>query len=82
MIGPEAAVIATTGVRPCTGGDILSAVHGCIAGTFPEGDGITWTDVDRSRVEALLEPTEASGSWQPASIERRASMQAGSGGGM
>lgn len=81
-VGPETAVIANTGVRPSTVGDILGAVDGCIVGTSLKRDGITWNEVDRSRVEALLEAAEASGSWQPAGVQRAVATQAGSGGGM
>ena len=81
-VGPATAVIANTGVRPSTVGAILGAVDGCIVGTSLKRDGITWNEVDRSRVEALLEAAEASGSWQPTGAGRTGAARVGSGGGM
>lgn len=81
-VGPETAVIANTGVRPSTVGEILAAVDGCIVGTSLKRDGITWNEVDRSRVDALLEAAETSGSWQPADVARQVVTSAGSGGRM
>ena len=69
-VGPETAVIANTGVRPSTVGEILGVVDGCIVGTSLKRDGITWNAVDRSRVVALLEAAEASGSWLPSNASR------------
>ncbi len=81
-VGADTAVIANTGVRPSTVGDILAVVDGCIVGTSLKHDGITWNAVDRSRVEALLDAAEASGSWQSAGVERVVAAPAGSGGRM
>ena len=80
-VGPETAVIANTGVRPSTVGDILRVVDGCIVGTSLKHDGITWNAVDRSRVDALLDAAEASGSWLPSAASRRVAAPVDSGGG-
>jgi len=80
-VGPDTAVIANTGVKPSTVGDILGVVDGCIVGTSLKRDGITWNAVDRSRVDALLEAAEASGSWLPSTASRRVAAVIDSGGG-
>jgi membrane complex biogenesis BtpA family protein len=80
-VGPGIAVIANTGVRPSTVGDILAAVDACIVGTSLKHDGITWNSVDRDRVDALLEAAEASGSWYPSNASRLVATPAESRGG-
>lgn len=78
-VGPDVAVIANTGVRPSTVGEMLGAVDACIVGTALKRDGVTWNEVDRGRVAALLEAAESSGSWQPSGGAHVAT-PAGSGG--
>lgn len=57
-------VIANTGVRTTTVGDILATVDGCIVGTALKREGVTWNEVDESRVEQLLDAAASSGHWQ------------------
>jgi membrane complex biogenesis BtpA family protein len=61
----ETAVIANTGVRPETIGDLLGVVDGAIVGTALKYDGVTWNAVDPVRVQRLLDAAEASGAWAP-----------------
>jgi uncharacterized protein len=64
-VGPDVAVIANTGVRPATVGQMLSIADGCIVGTSLKRDGNTWNAVDRDRVEQLLTAAADSGLWEP-----------------
>lgn len=64
-VGAETAVIANTGVRPETVGQMLSIADGCIVGTSLKQDGNTWNPVDRTRVSALVEAAAESGLWKP-----------------
>lgn len=52
---PEVAVIANTGVRPETVGEVLAVADGAIVGTSLKRDGCIWNEVDASRVERLME---------------------------
>ena len=81
-VGAEVAVIANTGVRPATVGEILGTVDACIVGTSLKRDGVTWNEVDRARVDALLDAAERSGSWQPGVGAPSGAASAGSGGRM
>ena len=47
-------VFANTGVRRETVGEVLGIADGCIVGTALKRDGITWNEVDRDRVRALM----------------------------
>lgn len=61
------AVIANTGVRPETIGELMSVADGVIVGTALKYDGITWNAVDPARVDRLLNAAGESGAWQPRS---------------
>lgn len=61
---PDTAVFANTGVTPATIGGILGVADGCIVGTALKRDGVTWNEVDRARVAALLTAAEDSGQWR------------------
>ncbi len=52
---PEVPVIANTGVRADTVGEILRVADGAIVGTSLKRDGVTWNEVDPARVRALLD---------------------------
>jgi membrane complex biogenesis BtpA family protein len=67
-VGDEAAVIANTGVRPETVGEMLSVADGCIVGTSLKRDGSTWNEVDRERVQRLVSAAAQSGRWEPARV--------------
>lgn len=64
-VGPDIAVIANTGVRPETVGQMLEIADGCIVGTSLKRDGNTWNEVDPNRVERLLAAAVDSGQWEP-----------------
>lgn len=64
-VGPEVAVIANTGVRPETIGQMLAIADGCIVGTSLKRDGNTWNELEAVRVERLLDAAANSGLWQP-----------------
>jgi predicted TIM-barrel enzyme len=65
-VGDQAAVIANTGVRPETVGEMLSIADGCIVGTSLKRDGSTWNEVDGERVRRLVSAAADSGRWEPA----------------
>jgi membrane complex biogenesis BtpA family protein len=65
-LGDEAAVIANTGVRPETVGEMLSIADACIVGTALKRDGNTWNEIEAERVERLVGAAAASGLWEPA----------------
>jgi predicted TIM-barrel enzyme len=65
-VGDEAAVIANTGVRPDTVGEMLGIADACIVGTSLKRDGNTWNEVDAERVERLVTAAAESGHWEPA----------------
>lgn len=65
-VGDGIAVIANTGVRPETVGQMLAVADGCIVGTSLKREGNTWNPVDRERVERLVDAAAASGVWEPA----------------
>lgn len=65
-VGPDVAVVANTGVRPETVGQMLSIADACIVGTALKRDGVTWNAVDPDRVERLVSAASESGLWQPA----------------
>jgi uncharacterized protein len=60
---PDVPVLANTGVRAATVGEILAVADGCVVGTALKRDGVTWNEVDRHRVSELLIAAEASGHW-------------------
>lgn len=64
-VGADTAVIANTGVRPETVGQMLSIADGCIVGTSLKQDGNTWNPVDPARVAALVDAAAESGLWKP-----------------
>jgi membrane complex biogenesis BtpA family protein len=65
-VGSQTAIIANTGVRPETVGELLTVVDACIVGTSLKRDASTWNEIDPRRVEALV--TAASdGGWIPTS---------------
>jgi membrane complex biogenesis BtpA family protein len=64
-LGDAAPVIANTGVRPETVGEILRVADGCIVGTALKRDGDTWNEVDAERVARLVAAAAESGEWQP-----------------
>lgn len=65
-LGDEGAVIANTGVRPETIGDMLAIADACIVGTALKRDGYTWNEVEAERVERLVGAAAGSGLWEPA----------------
>ncbi len=65
-VGEEAVVIANTGVRPETVGEMLGVADACIVGTALKRDGVTWNEVQRERVERLVGAAAATGRWSPA----------------
>ncbi len=64
-VGSGVAVIANTGVRPETVGQMLEVADGCVVGTSLKRDGDTWNEVDPQRVERLLTAAADSGRWEP-----------------
>lgn len=62
---PDTAVFANTGARPETVRDTLDVADGIVVGSYLKRDGNTWNEVDRSRVERLLEAAAAGGTWTP-----------------
>lgn len=62
---PDTSVLANTGVKPSTVGEILSRVDGCIVGTALKRNGVTWEEVDRERAAALVAAAAESGHWSP-----------------
>jgi uncharacterized protein len=64
-VGEDTAVIANTGVRPETVGQMLEVADGCIVGTSLKRDGNTWNPVDQGRVDRLLTAAADSGMWSP-----------------
>jgi uncharacterized protein len=52
---PATPVLANTGVRPDTVGDVLAVADGAIVGTSLKVDGDTWKPVDPARVVAMME---------------------------
>ncbi len=66
-VGDAVAVIANTGVRPDTVGTLLGIADACIVGTAFKRDGDTWNEVERDRVERLLDAAAESGHWTPVS---------------
>jgi membrane complex biogenesis BtpA family protein len=69
-VGSDIAVVANTGVRPDTIGEILRTVDGCIVGTSLKRDGNTWNEIDRQRVDALIAAAADSGAWEPTNPAR------------
>jgi hypothetical protein len=65
-VGTDVAVIANTGVRPETVGEMLALADGCVVGTSLKRDGSTWNEVDPVRVERLVGAAADSGLWEPA----------------
>lgn len=61
----DTAVIANTGVRPDTIGELMAVADGVIVGTSLKYEGITWNPVDPHRVSALLDAAVAAGVWAP-----------------
>lgn len=56
---PGTPVIANTGVRADTIGEIFSVADGAIVGTSLKRDGVTWNEVDPARARALVEAARA-----------------------
>jgi uncharacterized protein len=65
----DTAVIANTGVRPETIGELLSVADGVIVGTALKYEGVTWNAIERVRVERLLAAAELAGVWSPVKVE-------------
>jgi uncharacterized protein len=65
-VGADVAVIANTGVRPETVGEMLALADGCVVGTSLKRDGSTWNEVDPVRVERLVAAAADSDLWEPA----------------
>lgn len=63
-VGDAVAVVANTGVRPETVGTLLGIADACIVGTALKRDGDTWKEVERQRVDRLLEAARHSGHWK------------------
>jgi membrane complex biogenesis BtpA family protein len=61
----DTAVIANTGVRPDTVGQMLSVADGVIVGTYLKVEGITWNAVDPVRLDHLVEAASSTGLWEP-----------------
>jgi predicted TIM-barrel enzyme len=64
-VGNATCVIANTGVRPETVGEILAVADGCIVGTALKRDGDTWKEVDKVQVERFVTAAAESGQWKP-----------------
>jgi hypothetical protein len=64
-VGAAGCVIANTGVRPETVGEILTIADGCIVGTSLKRDGDTWKEVDKAQVERFVTAAAAGGQWEP-----------------
>jgi len=60
-VGDSAAVIANTGVRPETVGDLLAVADACIVGTAFKRDGDTWNEVEQKRVDRFFAAVDESG---------------------
>ncbi|MGC8628115.1 MAG: BtpA/SgcQ family protein [Acidimicrobiales bacterium] len=58
-------VLANTGVSAANVGDVLEVTDGCIIGSSLKRDGLTWNEVDKSRVDAFMEAAAAGRSWRP-----------------
>jgi len=56
---PNTPVIANTGVRASTIGDIFKVADGAIVGTSLKHDGVTWNEVDPDRARALVDAARA-----------------------
>jgi predicted TIM-barrel enzyme len=52
---PDIAVMANTGVKHETVGDVLSIADGCIVGSSLKVDGDTWKPVDPDRARAFMD---------------------------
>ena len=59
----DTAVIANTGVRPETIGEMLTIADAVIVGTALKRDGITWNPIEPERVRRLLQAAEKAGVW-------------------
>jgi membrane complex biogenesis BtpA family protein len=64
-VGDATCIIANTGVRPDTVGEILTIADGCIVGTCLKRDGHTWKEVDKVQVERFVTAAAESGQWEP-----------------
>lgn len=64
-VNGAAPVLANTGVKRATVGEILEIADGCVVGTALKRDGSTWDAVDRDRVSRFVERAAASGHWTP-----------------
>jgi membrane complex biogenesis BtpA family protein len=56
---PDTPVLANTGVRPESIGDIFRVADGAIVGTSLKVDGVTWNPIDRSRAMRLMDAARA-----------------------
>jgi len=56
---PETPVIANTGVKHATVGDVLEIADGCIVGSALKVGGVTWNPVDRERAAAFMDRVRA-----------------------
>jgi uncharacterized protein len=52
-------VLANTGTRADTIGDILAVADGAIVGTSLKMDGVTWNAVDRERAARFMDSARA-----------------------
>jgi len=51
---PDTPVLANTGVKHATVGDVLRVADGCIVGTALKVDGNTWNAVDPERAKEFM----------------------------
>lgn len=56
---PDTPVLANTGVKHATVGDVLSVADGCIVGSSLKVDGDTWNSVDRDRAKDFMDKARA-----------------------
>jgi membrane complex biogenesis BtpA family protein len=56
---PDTPVLANTGVKHATIGEVLSVADGCIVGSSLKVDGDTWNSVDRDRAADFMDKARA-----------------------
>ena len=52
---PDTPVLANTGVKHATVGDVLSVADGCIVGSSLKVDGDTWNAIDPDRAADFMD---------------------------
>ena len=51
---PTTPVLANTGVKHATIGDVLRAADGCVVGSALKADGHTWNAIDPARADEFM----------------------------